>query len=179
MKLNSDSGRVANTRRWSDEMIKAPFCYSRASTGEVRRVLMKKLILAFVCLSIPVSVMASELIYTPVNPSFGGNPLNGSVLLNEAQAINKHKDPASQLNRRVQKTALEKFNDQLQQFVLNRVASSVTTSIISNTGQLIPGTIQTQDFTITVVALGGGVMQITTTDNTTGQATIFQVNSGI
>ncbi len=29
---------------------------------------------------------ATELIYTPVNPSFGGNPANGSFLLNKAQA---------------------------------------------------------------------------------------------
>lgn len=31
-------------------------------------------------------VVAEQLVYTPVNPSFGGNPLNGSNLLNSAQA---------------------------------------------------------------------------------------------
>jgi len=36
---------------------------------------------------------ASELIYYPLNPSFGGSPLNGSVLLGSAQAQNKHTDP--------------------------------------------------------------------------------------
>jgi hypothetical protein len=36
---------------------------------------------------------ASQLIYTPVNPSFGGNPLNGSYLLNKAQAENRHQAP--------------------------------------------------------------------------------------
>jgi len=39
------------------------------------------------------SAMASQLIYTPVNPSFGGNPLNGSFLLNKAQAENNHQAP--------------------------------------------------------------------------------------
>jgi len=29
---------------------------------------------------------ASQLTYTPVNPTFGGNPLNGSYLLSTAQA---------------------------------------------------------------------------------------------
>jgi curli production assembly/transport component CsgF len=29
---------------------------------------------------------ASELVYHPVNPTFGGNPLNGSFLLSTAQA---------------------------------------------------------------------------------------------
>lgn len=36
---------------------------------------------------------ASQLIYTPVNPSFGGNPLNGTFLLNKAQAENNHQPP--------------------------------------------------------------------------------------
>jgi curli production assembly/transport component CsgF len=30
--------------------------------------------------------LASEMIYHPVNPTFGGNPLNGSFLLSTAQA---------------------------------------------------------------------------------------------
>src|ERR1700742_1786966 len=30
--------------------------------------------------------MASEMVYHPVSPSFGGNPLNGSFLLSTAQA---------------------------------------------------------------------------------------------
>ncbi|HEU0231524.1 MAG TPA: curli assembly protein CsgF [Burkholderiaceae bacterium] len=37
--------------------------------------------------------MASQLIYTPVNPSFGGNPLNGTYLLSKAQAENNHQAP--------------------------------------------------------------------------------------
>ena len=30
--------------------------------------------------------VASELVYHPVNPTFGGNPLNGTPLLSQAQA---------------------------------------------------------------------------------------------
>ncbi|WP_226944972.1 curli assembly protein CsgF, partial [Pseudomonas aeruginosa] len=37
--------------------------------------------------------MATELVYAPVNPSFGGNPLNGTYLLNNATAQDRHKDP--------------------------------------------------------------------------------------
>ena len=32
------------------------------------------------------TTFASELVYHPVNPTFGGNPLNGSFLLSTAQA---------------------------------------------------------------------------------------------
>jgi curli production assembly/transport component CsgF len=30
-------------------------------------------------------VFASSLVYTPTNPTFGGNPLNGTFLLSQAQ----------------------------------------------------------------------------------------------
>jgi len=32
------------------------------------------------------AAMATQLVYTPVNPTFGGNPLNGSFLLQSGQA---------------------------------------------------------------------------------------------
>lgn len=35
---------------------------------------------------------ATEMVYTPINPSFGGNPLNGTFLLNQATAQNKFKE---------------------------------------------------------------------------------------
>lgn len=38
---------------------------------------------------------AGTLTYTPINPSFGGNPQNGAVLLNEAQAQNCFTAPSS------------------------------------------------------------------------------------
>ena len=49
------------------------------------------------CLTLLVSTdgRATEMVYTPVNPSFGGSPLNGPVLLNSANAQNSHKAPAS------------------------------------------------------------------------------------
>jgi curli production assembly/transport component CsgF len=43
-------------------------------------------IAAFGAMSQLTAVAASELVYHPVNPTFGGNPANGSNLLAEAQA---------------------------------------------------------------------------------------------
>jgi len=34
----------------------------------------------------PAAAFASEMVYHPVIPAFGGNPLNGSALLSQAQA---------------------------------------------------------------------------------------------
>jgi curli production assembly/transport component CsgF len=40
--------------------------------------------IAAICVSMP--ACASEMVYHPVNPTFGGNPLNGTFLLSTAQA---------------------------------------------------------------------------------------------
>ncbi|AQV96462.1 curli assembly protein CsgF [Cupriavidus necator] len=123
---------------------------------------------------------ATTLIYQPVDPSFGGNPLNGPVLLDIANAQNKYKDPSMQSfgpgGLLGQQSALQQFNNQLQQAILSRVASSVTNSIVGPNGQLIPGTIETGSFSINIVNVGSGVLQITTTDKSTGASTTFQVS---
>jgi curli production assembly/transport component CsgF len=118
------------------------------------------------------AAQAGELIYTPINPSFGGNPQNGSVLLSEAQAQNHFQAPTPN----TQQNALDQFNSSLRSAILSRVASALTGNVVSSTGQLIPGNIETTDFHIAIVSLGSGVLQITTTDKTTGQSTQFQVN---
>ena len=116
---------------------------------------------------------ATELVYTPVNPSFGGSPLNGQTLLNSAQATNKHKDPnATSLS---QKTTLEQFNEMLERSVLSQLASAATSNVMGQGGKLTPGTVETGNFRIVITDLGGGVLQITTIDKLTGASTSFQV----
>ena len=120
------------------------------------------------------SASASPLTYTPVNPSFGGNPNNGPVLLNEASAQNNYKAPPvtqSPADR------LHAFETALQNAVINRVSSAVIRNIVNDAGDLIPGTVETQDFIIKVTDLGGGLVQIETTDKTTGQTSTFEIGS--
>lgn len=118
------------------------------------------------------SVNASELVYTPNNPSFGGNPLNGAVMLNQATAQNKFKESTSSSSE----NSLTQFNSMLQSAILSRVSSAVTSSIVGTDGSLVPGTVETTDFRITITNLQSGLLQIVTTDKTTGQTTQFQVN---
>jgi len=119
---------------------------------------------------------ATGLVYTPVNPTFGGNPDNGSFLLSTANAVNKHGAPAtSELEGTAAQTPLQQFNSELEQAILSRIASSATSSIIGSNGQLQPGTITTGQFSVTVTNLNNGTLQVTTTDTTTGQSTSFQV----
>lgn len=42
--------------------------------------------------------LAGQLTYTPVNPTFGGNPLNGSYLLQKAQAGKSYPLPTDDLD---------------------------------------------------------------------------------
>ncbi|MGI9499808.1 MAG: curli assembly protein CsgF [Geminicoccaceae bacterium] len=54
------------------------------------------------------SATASELVYKPVNPNFGGNPFNDGILLGTANAQNKferereERDPTEQFVRSLQ-----------------------------------------------------------------------------
>jgi curli production assembly/transport component CsgF len=118
---------------------------------------------------------ATELVYTPVNPNFGGSPLNGSALLGQAQAQNKSKDPEA--DQKDKQSALQQFNDSLQRAVLGRLASALTSNIVGPDGKLIPGTIETSDFIINIVDTGNGSLTVTTTDKTTGGSTSFEVGN--
>ena len=122
--------------------------------------------------------IASELVYAPTNPSFGGNPNYSSHLLGTANAINDYEDPdKADIKSYSQKTALERFNDSLERSILNRVASSLTSQIVDTNGNLVPGSLETSDFSILIVETEPGVLSITSTDKLTGQTTNFEVST--
>jgi len=64
--------------------------------------------------------VATELVYTPINPSFGGNPLNGSLLMGKAQAQNKHKEHLEE------RTYAEKFQESLERAYINKMVREIT-----------------------------------------------------
>ena len=80
---------------------------------------MKKIALIIIT-TLSLSVTATEIIYTPINPSFGGNPLNANMLLSKAQAQNKHKAPV------IEKGYAEQFQDSLERTYLNRMVREIT-----------------------------------------------------
>jgi curli production assembly/transport component CsgF len=117
----------------------------------------------------------SEMVYVPLNPSFGGNPLNNS-LFNSANAQNKHKDPDAGLGAGgLNQTPLKQFNDILERSILGQLASAATSSVIGAGGKLVPGSVQTGNFLITISDLGGGLLRVTTTDKVTGATSTFEV----
>lgn len=80
---------------------------------------MKKIALIIITI-LSFSASATEIIYTPINPSFGGNPLNANMLLSKAQAQNKHKAPV------IEKGYAEQFQDSLERTYLNRMVREIT-----------------------------------------------------
>ena len=111
----------------------------------------------------------TELVYTPINPLFGGNPNNAPGLLAQANAQNKYKAPA--------KTDLEAFNDNLQRAILSRLSSQALTNLFGKNSNLVPGNYDTGAYTITVTDMGNGILKIDTTDKSTGSVVTFEVSS--
>lgn len=113
-------------------------------------------------------VQATELVYTPINPSFGGNPLNGTWLLNNAQAQNDYDDPDLKSRPSVAGTsALERFTSQLQSRLLSQLLDNISTG---NTGSL-----STDSFIVNVID-DSGALSIQVTDRATGEISEIQVN---
>ncbi|HEX6395991.1 MAG TPA: curli assembly protein CsgF [Steroidobacteraceae bacterium] len=137
---------------------------------------MRKLV-QLALLSVPACAAAGPLVYQPVNPSFGGNPLNGPNLMNQANAQNKLTDPAaSSLFGRSSQGQLDLFNQRLQSLILDRIASSLSDGLFDANGDLKAGVVDTSTFRIEIVDQGNGTLLITTTDKSTGASTSFQVS---
>ena len=125
-----------------------------------------KKITTIIVLLLPLSLSATELVYTPINPSFGGSPLNASMLLNKAQAQNKHKAPI------IEQSYAEKFQDSLERTYLNRMVREITDiafgeeldeSIFNQDSIFLSGDYEIQVITSTVDSI---TVRITnTTDN--------------
>ena len=126
--------------------------------------------------ALPAALSAGPIVYTPVNPSFGGNPLNGPNLANSANSQNKFTDPSVQsLFGRTPQSQLDLFNQRLQSLILDRIANSLSSSLFDANGNLKPGTVETSSFLITIVQQSNGTLLITTLDKTTGASTQFEV----
>ena len=113
-------------------------------------------------------VQATELVYTPVNPSFGGNPLNGTWLLNNAQSQNDFDDPDIQPRTAIAGTsALDRFTNQLESRLLSQLLDNISTG---NTGSL-----STDSFLVNVID-DSGTLTIQVTDRATGEVSEIRVN---
>jgi curli production assembly/transport component CsgF len=107
------------------------------------------------------SAQATELIYIPVNPSFGGSALNGSFLLNKAQAQNDN-------SRSNEKDFVTRFQESLERNIINTITRGVAD------GDITDGTYDTGDFRVEVSPTANGVM-LTITNLLTGEVTVIEM----
>ena len=119
---------------------------------------------------IGLAASAQELVYTPVNPSFGGDSFNSAHLLGVANAQNDYKDPESKTGGNTQ---VDQFLRQLQSRLLSSLAAQVNDAIFGENPQ-DSGTITFGDQTITFVRLLDSVA-LTITDSTTGAVTEISI----
>ncbi len=77
--------------------------------------------MAFCCQS-----FSQQLVYTPVNPAFGGNSFNYQWLLSSAEAQNSIEDPNFESDE--QATELENFQENLNRQLLSTLTRSVFNS---------------------------------------------------
>jgi curli production assembly/transport component CsgF len=134
----------------------------------VKTMAMTCLLIAFAC----APAQASELVYVPLNPSFGGSPLYANGMLSAAQLTNKHKDPEAAASK---KTGLQQFADLLERSILGQLSAAATSGVMGAGGKLQPGIVETGNFRIEIVDAGGGLLIVTTTDKLTGASSSFQV----
>lgn len=86
-------------------------------------VMKKKIViaaLAVATLVAPAITQATELVYEPINPSFGGNPLNGSFLLSKANSQNAHSASLSE------RSYDERLQESLERAYINRIVREIT-----------------------------------------------------
>lgn len=111
------------------------------------------------------TVSATEIVYTPVNPSFGGNPLNGNFLLQKAQSQNGHKAETVGLS------FVDKFQDALERNIIN----SLTRRIAD--GELVDGVYNTGEFLVEVNSGTDGSVVVNITNLETGEITVITIPS--
>lgn len=99
---------------------------------------------------------ASELVYEPVNPSFGGDPLNSSHLYQGAEISNTFTD--SSLDSLFQEDSpADEFAAALQSALIGGTASQITDAIF-NTGAPASGTFTLDGATVSYNTVGGNVV---------------------
>ena len=112
-------------------------------------------------------VQASELVYTPINPTFGGNPLNASQL--QAVASAQKPNAPTTTTTATQQSTSQQFLQMLQSQLYASLANAVSTAITGTNAQAA-GTIKLNNMQVSWSTVDGQ-KQITMTDYSTGQVT--------
>lgn len=111
------------------------------------------------------SAQAGNVIYQPVNPAFGGSPLNGSWLMQQGQAQNQFTKSGSGGSSYTPPTPGQLFANQLTSQIYSSLANQITQAIFGQNAQ----TSGSYSFGGTQISFEhvGGEVKITIFDGTT------------
>ena len=104
-------------------------------------------------------VAATEIVYQPINPSFG------SFLLQKAQSQNAHTAPDEG------RSFVDRFRDALERNIIN----SLTRRIAD--GEIVEGLYDTGEYTVEVIGQPDGSVLVYITHNETGEQTVITMPS--
>jgi len=117
---------------------------------------------------------SQDLIYTPKNPAFGGNPYNYSWLLSSAQAQNDIKETTSSTGTSsTSSDPLKNFAESLNQQILSQLSRQIVAKQFGEDA-LTSGTYILGDYQIDIGNQSNG-LSITILDNKTGTSTTVSV----
>jgi len=111
---------------------------------------------------------ASELVYAPINPSFGGNPLNGNFLLSQATAQNKFREPTPAFSA---SNPMQTFQDTLTRSLLSMLAGKIAETSFGNGTVASDVPYEFNGYSILVHDQGNSML-VTITDPLGGQTTM-------
>jgi curli production assembly/transport component CsgF len=124
--------------------------------------------------------LSTELVYTPINPSFGGSPLNGSFLLNKANAQNTHSAPSNE------RSYADRLQESLERAYNNRIVREITDLAFNETtfdadGNPIPSIFDDNsiftsgNFQVELITTNPDSLVVQITDTDTGEVTIVEI----
>ncbi len=141
--------------------------------GRLRSISLALAGLSFALLADPAAI-ASQLTYTPVNPSFGGSPFNGAYVLGQATANNyKFLQNKSAQAQQTGPSSVQQFQQQITSALLSQIATQVSQEILGENAKT-SGTFNINGEVIQFNRAGGQV-NIAITDAASGGVTNIQI----
>ncbi len=135
-------------------------------SANLKKSTLSALIISGLAAALSLESTAGELIYQPLNPSFGGDPFMGSYLLGKAQSQDTNSDPNARSLEPLSST--ERLIQSLESRLISQLISDV------GAGEIGEGSFDSGEFSV-VVRDEGGQLIVRVVDKVTGDVTNISV----
>lgn len=134
-----------------------------------RKVLFATFVTMVLVLIFNMTASATQLIWTPIFPSFGGSPFNGPWLMAQAEA----QKPQEKVKYWWDRDPLESFQEQLQAQMLSRLARKIIDDAFGEEA-MEPGHYEVGNYVIDITTDALGI-HVVIVDPTTGNQTTVTI----